>query len=57
MVCYQEDLIGQDMFAIDGCKMPSNASKEWSGTKADLKKKALKLNKAITEGVVCCRTI
>jgi len=47
MVCYQEDLIGQDMFAIDGCKMPSNASKEWSGTKADLKKKALKLNKAI----------
>ena len=57
MVCYQEDLIGKDMFAIDGCKMPSNASKEWSGTKADLKKKALKLNKAITKGVVCCRTI
>jgi len=47
MVCYQEDLIGQDMFAIDGCKLPSNASKEWSGTKADLKKKAQKLDKAI----------
>ena len=25
------------MFAIDAVKLPSNASKEWSGTKADLK--------------------
>ncbi len=47
MVCYQENLIGQEMFAIDGCKLPSNAAKEWSGTKAELKKKAQKLNKAI----------
>lgn len=47
MVCYQENLIGQEMFAIDGCKLPSNAAKEWSGTKSDLKKKAQKLDKAI----------
>lgn len=36
MVCDTQGLIGGDMFAIDGCKMPpqpatSNASKEWSG--------------------------
>ena len=28
MVCDSQGLIGGDMFAIDGCKMPSNASKE-----------------------------
>jgi hypothetical protein len=27
------------MFAIDGCKLPSNASKEWSGTIEELTKK------------------
>jgi len=35
------------MFAIDGCKMPSNASKEWSGTRTDFTKKKKKLEKAI----------
>ena len=24
--------IGKEHFAIDGCKLPSNASKKWSGT-------------------------
>jgi len=33
------------MFAVDGCKLPSNASKEWSGTHRDLKKKKQKLDK------------
>jgi hypothetical protein len=32
-VCDQEGLIGKDMFAIAGVKMPSNASKEWSGAR------------------------
>ncbi|WP_163341205.1 transposase [Desulfopila sp. IMCC35008] len=32
LVCDQQNLIGREMFAIDGCKLPSNASKEWSGT-------------------------
>lgn len=35
------------MFAIDGCKLPSNASKEWSGTKADFQKKKVKLEETI----------
>jgi transposase len=32
-------LIGKDTFAIDGCKLSSNASKEWSGTHEELRKK------------------
>ncbi len=47
MVCDDLDLIGKDMFAVDGCKMPSNASKEWSGTKAELKKKKEKMEKVV----------
>ena len=31
MICDEMGLIGREMFAIDGCKLPSNASKEWSG--------------------------
>lgn len=46
MICAELDLIGGEMFAIDGCKLPSNASKSWSGTKAELKKKHRKLEKA-----------
>lgn len=47
LVCDEMGLIGRDMFAVDGCKLPSNASKEWSGTKADFKRKSDKLEKAI----------
>jgi len=47
LVCDDLRLIGKEMFAIDGCKLPSNASKEWSGTKADFEKKAAKMEKAI----------
>ncbi len=47
MVCNAERLIGREMFAIDGCKLPSNASKEWSGTRAEFKKKAEKMERAI----------
>jgi len=47
LICDEMGLIGRGMFAVDGCKLPSNASKEWSGTKADFKNKALKLEKAI----------
>jgi transposase len=39
LMCDQLGLIGKEMFAIDGCKLPSNASKSWSGTHAELKKK------------------
>ena len=47
MVCDSLGLIGHEMFAVDGCKMPSNASKEWSGTHDDLEKKAQKINRAV----------
>ena len=47
LICDEMGLIGKEMFAIDGCKLPSNASKEWSGTKADLAKKKEKLEKVI----------
>ena len=39
-------LLGKDTFAIDGCKLPSNASKQWSGTHKDLRKKQQKLEQA-----------
>lgn len=48
-VCDQEGLIGKDMFAIDGVKLPSNASKQWSGKRKDFKKKLSKLEAAIGE--------
>jgi transposase len=37
--CSELGLIQGDMFAIDGCKLPSNASKEWPGTIEDFKEK------------------
>src|SRR5215510_12435759 len=45
LVCNEMKLIGGKMFAIDGCKLPSNASKEWSGTKKELQEKYEKLKK------------
>jgi len=35
LYCDEMGLIDKELFAIDGCKMPSDASKEWSGTRAD----------------------
>jgi hypothetical protein len=48
LICDDQGLIGREMFAIDGCKLPSNASKERSGTKADFEKKAAKMETAIS---------
>jgi transposase len=47
LICDKEGLIGREMFAVDGCKLPSNASKEWSGTKASLRKKKRKIDRAV----------
>ncbi|HSD84169.1 MAG TPA: transposase [Anaerolineae bacterium] len=47
LLCDEMGLIGKEMFAIDGCKLPSTAAKEWSGTREDFKKKAAKMEKAI----------
>ncbi len=48
-ICAQEGLIGKNMFAIDGCKISSNCSKEWSGTKKDFEKKKAKLEKSVKQ--------
>ncbi len=47
LVCSEMDLLGGTEFALDGCKMSSNASKEWSGTFNDLAKKKDKLEKTV----------
>jgi len=46
MTCDAQGLIGRDMFAIDGVKLPSNASKERSGTHEELRHRARRLEKA-----------
>ena len=45
-ICLHQGLIGQEMFAIDGVKLPSNASKGKSGTRADFQKQQVKLEAA-----------
>jgi hypothetical protein len=42
MICDEEDLIGCNMFTIDGCKIKLNASKQWSGTLEELERKKAK---------------
>ncbi len=42
-VCDGQGLIGRDMFAIDGVKLPSNASKHRKGTGAEFTQRAEKL--------------
>jgi transposase len=45
-VCDRQGLIGREMFAIDGVKLPSNASRRRSGTRADFERQAAKLEAA-----------
>ena len=47
LICDKMGLIGKSMFAVDGCKLPSNASKQWSGTRKEFQKRAKKLERAI----------
>jgi transposase len=47
LVCEQENLLGGTFFALDGVKLPSNASKECSGTISELKKKKNKIQKKV----------
>jgi hypothetical protein len=49
LVCDAQGLIGREMFAIDGVKLPGNASKRHSGSRAELAQRAGKmLDAAIT---------
>lgn len=45
-LCDRQGLIGRQMFAIDGVKLPSNASKAQSGTRSDFQRQAEKLEAA-----------
>ena len=47
LICDEQGLLGHELFAIDGCKMPSNASKEWSGTFKELEQKRNKIQRQI----------
>lgn len=51
LVCEQEGLLGGTQFSLDGVKLPSNASKEWSGTQAELLKKKEKLQEKVKSAV------
>ena len=46
-VCSQEGLISRQMFAVDGCKLSSNAAKEWSGTTAEIGKRVAKIEQTV----------
>jgi transposase len=47
LVCDEQGLLGNELFAIDGCKQSSNAAKEWSGTFKELEEKRDKIKRQI----------
>jgi transposase len=46
LYCEELGLIGKEHFAVDGCKLPSNASKQWSGTHQELRERQQKMEQA-----------
>src|SRR5688572_25159863 len=48
LICNRQGLIGRQMFAIDGVKLPSNADKRHSGTHAELTHEATRMEQAVT---------
>ena len=47
LICHEQGLLGNELIAIDGCKMSSDASKEWSGTFKELEQKRDKIRRQI----------
>lgn len=47
LVCHEEGILGNELFAIDGCKMSSDAAKEWSGKLHELSEKRDKIRRKI----------
>jgi transposase len=41
-ICDRDGLLGREMFAIDGVKLPSNAAKQRSGTRTEFARRALR---------------
>ena len=51
LICQEQGLLGNELFAIDGCKMSSNSAKEWSGTLKELEEKRAKIKRLISHHV------
>ena len=49
LVCEEEDLLGGTFFALDGCRVSSNASKGCSGKISDFEKKKENIEKRVFE--------
>jgi transposase len=49
LVCDELGLLGGTHFSLDGVKLPSNASKEWSGSFQDLERKRDKLQEKLKQ--------
>jgi transposase len=49
LVCEEEGLLGGTFFALDGCKLRSNASKECSGTIRELRRKKDKIGRKVKQ--------
>ncbi|MFC1488770.1 IS1182 family transposase [Thermodesulfobacteriota bacterium] len=47
LVCEQENLLGGTIFALDGLKLRSNASTEWSGKISEISKKKEKIEQKV----------
>ena len=51
MICEEEGLLGGTHLSVDGTKLSSNASKEWSGKLDDLKKKHHAIQKKVRTAI------
>jgi len=49
LVCQEMELLGGTFFALDGLKLPSNASKEWSGTRSEMQRKKERLEAKVQQ--------
>src|SRR5262249_3812870 len=49
LICDRQGLIGREMFAIDGVKLPTNASKAKSGKRKDFVRQANKMHQAVEQ--------
>ncbi len=49
LVCEQQNLLAGTFFALDGLKLPSNASKRWSGTLSEIGKKKEKIEHKVKQ--------
>ncbi len=49
LICHEAGLIGGETFAMDGCKIRSSASKEWTGTIQELTRKREKAKRVVKD--------